>query len=54
MAETLLTLALEEDKNLTIRDVESDSNDKYMDDPTLKNFGHKDPEKRFRESGFAS
>ena len=52
MCEALVSLALKEDKDLSIKIVESDSNDKFMDEATFKKYGYKDLEERFGELGF--
>jgi len=52
MVEALANLALREDSKLSIRIVESDSEDKFADEAIFKKWGYKDLEERLRKSGF--
>jgi uncharacterized protein (DUF362 family) len=51
MVEALLQLALKEKEHLSVKIVESDSNNKFANEETFKKFGYKDLEERYRGLG---
>ncbi len=52
MVEALVQLALAEERHLSVKIVESDSNDKFANEETFTKYGYRDLEERLRRSGF--
>ncbi len=52
MVEAVTSLALREDRDLSVKIVEADSEDKFVDEAIFKKWGYEDLAERLRESGF--